>query len=188
MKKILMLILISISLFSMEKENISTMMTNKINQATSIIKQKTLSDKDKADKIFPLFDGIFDYKLMTKLSLGKANWIKMTPEQREEFTSKFTIHLKNSYTSKISLYTDEKLRIIGLKEINTKRVWLLTQLVGSKDSYDITYKFYKSKSADWLIYDVDILGVSLIKAYKSQFYNILQTQSYRALLGKIASK
>ncbi len=188
MRKIILLILISISLFAIEKDNIISVMENKINQATSIIIQKDLTSQEKAKRIFPLFDKIFDYKLMTKLSLGKANWVKMSPEQREEFTTEFIKYLKNSYIEKISLYTDEKLNIIGLKELNKKRVLLLTQLIGSKDTYDITYKFYKTKNNNWLIYDVDIIGISLIKIYRVQFNNILEKESYETLLAKIKTK
>ena len=188
MKKIIILIFVTISLFAIEKNDIPVVMEKKINQATSIILQKELSPQEKAEKIFPLFDNVFDYKLMTKLSLGKSNWTKMTAAQREEFTTKFIIYLKNSYVDKISLYTDEKLKIIKLEEINKKRTWLFTKLIGSKDSYDITYKFYESKTDGWLIYDVDIIGISLIQIYRSQFNNILQNESYATLLSKLEKK
>jgi len=188
MKKIVLLLFIAISLFAMEKEDIISVMEQKINQATSIIIKKELSAQEKAQMIFPLFNDVFDYKLMTKLSLGKANWIKMSKEQREEFTTEFIKYLKNSYVKKISLYTDEKLHIIGLKDTNKKRISLLTQLIGSKDTYDITYKFYKSKNNRWLIYDVDTIGISLIKIYRVQFKDILQNESYATLLGKIKTK
>ncbi len=188
MKKIILLIFTILSLFAIEKESISTVMENKINEATSIITQEDLTVETKAQKILPLFDNIFDYRLMTKLSLGKKNWAKMSPKQKEEFTLKFIKHLKNSYVDKISLYTDEKLSIIKLEEVNKKRILLFTKLIGSKDSYDITYKFYKSKNNDWLIYDVDIIGISLIQIYRSQFNNILQNESYATLLSKIEKK
>ena len=139
MKQIILLGFITLSLFAIEKDNISNLMENKINEATSIITQKELTTKEKAKKIFPIFDDVFDYRLMTKLSLGKTNWIKMITEEREEITSKFITHLKNSYVDKISLYTDEKLHIIKLVEGNKKRILLFTKLVGSRDSYDITY-------------------------------------------------
>jgi phospholipid transport system substrate-binding protein len=188
MKKIAILMLITISLFAMEKSDISSVMESKINQATSIILQKELSSQEKAENILPLFNDVFDYKLMTKLSLGKSNWTKMSAHQREEFTAKFITHIKNSYVDKISLYTDEKLKIIKLEEINKKRIWLFTKLIGSKDSYDITYKFYKSKTDGWLIYDVDIIGISLIQIYRSQFNNILEDESYTTLLSKLEKK
>ncbi len=188
MRKILLLVLACISLYAIQKKDIVPVMEQKINNATAIIVKKDLTLNEKANMIFPLFNDVFDYALMTKLSLGKSNWIKMSSEQRDEFTKKFIEQLKNSFVDKISIYTDEKLNIIGLKELNSKRTILLTQLVGTKESYDIAYKFYKTKTGDWLIYDVDILGISLIQIYRSQFNNILEHESYETLLGKIASK
>ena len=185
MKSFILLLFFSISLFAIQKANISDYMRANILQATFIIKQKDLSNEEKASKIFPLFDTIFDYKLMTKLSLGKENWIKMTQKQRAEFTNQFIAKLKQSYIDKLDLYTDEKLRIIGLKEVNKKRILLLTQLVGDKDTYDITYKFYKSRDNNWLIYDVNIVGVSLIQVYRAQFNGALQDGSYQTLLDRL---
>ena len=185
MKSFVLLLFFSMSLFAIQKADISDYMKNNILQATSIIKQKDLSKEEKASKIFPLFDTVFDYKLMTKLSLGKDNWLKMTKAQRAEFTNQFITKLKQSYIDKLDLYTDEKLRIIGLKEVNKKRILLLTQLVGDKDTYDITYKFYKSRDDNWLIYDVDIIGVSLIQVYRAQFNGALQDGSYQTLLNRL---
>ena len=185
MRKLLLFVFITISLFAIEKENIASVMETKINKSTSIIKEKLLTSKEKSVKIFPLFEDIFDYKLMTKLSLGKANWSKMNSKEKEEFTEKFILKLKKSYMDKINLYTDERLNIVELKEINKKRVWLLTELVGSKDTYDIAYKFYKSKKSGWLIYDVDIIGVSLIQIYRAQFNNALEEGTYQTLLSKL---
>lgn len=185
MKSFILLIFFSISLFAIQKANISDYMEANILQATSIIKQKDLTNEEKSLKIFPLFDTVFDYKLMTKLSLGKDNWLKMTQEQRAEFTKQFIAKLKQSYIDKIDLYTDEKLHMVGLKEVNKKRILLLTQLVGHKDTYDINYKFYKSKDNNWLIYDVDIIGVSLIQVYRAQFSGALQNGSYQTLLDRL---
>lgn len=185
MKKIVLFVFITISLFAVEKENIMAVMESNINKSTSIIKQKELTVEEKTAKIFPLFEDIFDYRLMTKLSLGKGNWIKMSNEQREEFTQKFIAKLKQSYMDKLNLYTDEKLHIIELQEVNDKRVLLLTELIGSKDTYPIAYKFYKSQNDDWLIYDVDIIGVSLIQIYRAQFNNALEEGTYATLLSKL---
>ncbi|MBL0702715.1 MAG: ABC transporter substrate-binding protein [Sulfurospirillum sp.] len=188
LKSIMVVIFLATSSLALEKEEISSTMKSRIESTINIISQKELSIDEKTKKIFPLFDQIFDYQLMTKLSLGKMNWSQMTTKQREEFSKIFILHLKKAYLVKISLYTDEKLNIVKLKEINKKRVWLLTELVGSSDTYDITYKFYKSKNRGWLIYDVDIMGISLIKIYKVQFNNLLQNESYEMLLEKIRVK
>lgn len=188
MKKIVLFILFTISLLAVEKEDISSVMKDNINTATNIIKLKELNIEEKAEKVFPLFDNIFDYGLMTKLSLGKENWTKMNAQQREEFQEKFVQHLKQSYIKKLNLYTDEKLNIVELKNIKDDRVWLLTQMIGTQDTYDITYKFYKTENRGWLIYDVDIIGVSLLQIYRAQFDNALAKGSYETLLSKLEIK
>lgn len=185
MKKIVLMLFIAISLFALEKKNISIAMEYKINKATAIIKQTDLTQQEKAQMIFPIFEDVFDYTLITRLSLGRLNWSKMTPEQRDEFQKRFVKHLKNSYMDKIGLYTDEKLEIVELREISEKRIELITKLIGSKDTYDIVYKFHKSKSGSWLIYDIDIIGISLIRTYRSQFNNVLEDESFETLLGKL---
>lgn len=185
MKTLISIFLITVSLFALEKESISSAMEYKINRATQIIKKTDLTYEKKAQMIFPIFEDVFDYRLMTRLSLGRQNWSKMTLEQKEEFEKKFIEHLKSSYVDKIGLYTDEVLKIVELKEIGEKRLELVTQLVGSKDKYNITYKFHKSKTGDWLIYDIDIIGISLIQTYRSQFNNVLENETFEALLGKL---
>lgn len=175
------------SLLAIEKEEISSLMENNINTATNILQNnKQLSVAEKSKLIFPLFEGIFDYDLMTKLSLGKENWVLMSDDQRVEFTQKFIEHLKKSFMDKLDYYTDEKLHMLGIKDIKT-RVWLETELVGSKDTYEIIYKFYKSKNG-WLIYDVNIVGVSLLQTYRVQFENALVNGTYAALLSKLDKK
>jgi phospholipid transport system substrate-binding protein len=183
---ILFILLFSISLFAIERDEIVPVMTKKIDQATTILKeQKDLPTKVKADKIFNILDEVFDYKLMAKLSLGKSNWKSMNKEQREEFTKKFITHLKKSFMDKINLYTDEKIKILELKEPKKNILWLVTELMKDKDKYEIVYKFHKSKKSSWKIYDVNILGVSLIKTYRVQFANALKDGTYTALLNKL---
>ena len=188
MKKIALTLAIACSLFAIEKKNIVSLMKLKTDKISSIMVLKELTPKEKATQIFPLLEEIFDYELMAKLSLGKTNWTKMSKMQRTEFIQAFISHLKNEYISKISYYTDEKLKILGLKEVNEKRVSLLTKLVGDKDTYDITYKFYKKRGDNWLIYDIDIIGISLIQSYKAQFSTILQAKSFKSLIEKIRAK
>ena len=55
----------------------------------------------------------------------------------------------------------------------------------NNEVYEIIYKFYKTSSNDWLIYDVDILGVSIIQAYRTQFADALAKESFEKLMEKL---
>ncbi len=183
LKKLSLLFFIFVNLsFAMTKDNIESQMSNKINQAMIILQDSTLSKEQKADKIISHMSSIFDYDLMSKLSLGK-NWKEISKEQRAEFTKLFTQKLKNSYTDKLDLYDDEKFEILGKEESKKNRITLKTQLISKNEKYDINYKFYKVKNIDnWLIYDVDIVGISLIQTYRNQFAGFLKDNSFDELL------
>lgn len=51
---------------------------------------------------------------------------------------------------------------------------------------NIIFKFYNDNN-NWLIYDVDVLGVSIVQTYRSQFGDILANQGFDALLQKLES-
>ena len=44
------------------------------------------------------------------------------------------------------------------------------------------------KSDRWLVYDVNIEGVSLVSNYRTQFNKIIQTTSYNELVTKLKTK
>ncbi|MCH3852596.1 ABC transporter substrate-binding protein, partial [Campylobacter jejuni] len=49
---------------------------------------------------------------------------------------------------------------------------------------NIIFKFYNNNN-DWLIYDIDVLGVSIVQTYRSQFGDILANQDFDTLLQKL---
>ena len=127
-------------------------------------------------------DSSFDYELMSRLSLGHM-WRDISESQQKEFTNLFTKKLKNSYVEKLDLYTDELVQILGTEQTKRNRITLNTQLIGKESKHDINYKFYKKKNEDnWLIYDVDLLGVSIIQTYRKQFSGFLKEKSFSDLL------
>ena len=47
------------------------------------------------------------------------------------------------------------------------------------------YKFYNAKESGWLIYDLDILGVSIVQTYRSQFGGLLENGTFEDLLKRL---
>ncbi|CAA6802743.1 MAG: Putative periplasmic protein [uncultured Sulfurovum sp.] len=185
-KKIIMLSLLLLSpLFAIQEANIKSEMENKINYITTILQNKNLSSTEKKGQISPTTDSIFDYTTMSKISLGKK-WKQLTVEERENFSQKFKTKLKNSYFEKLELYTNEKVLVKELKKLKATRIQLYTEIVAAEENYEIIYKFYKVKASnDWLIYDIDITGVSIIQTYRKQFSEFLATKSFNELLNSL---
>ena len=175
--------------FAMTKENIQIEMTNKIDKVLLVLKDSNLSKNEKANEIISLMNSAFDYTLMSRLSLGKT-WKKISKEERVEFIKVFTQMLKDSYVDKLDLYTDELVKIVGTQEPKKNRLILKTQLIGKDAKHDINYKFYKVKNAvdTWLIYDIDLIGVSIIKTYQSQFKGFLKDKTFQELLTHLKTK
>jgi phospholipid transport system substrate-binding protein len=46
------------------------------------------------------------------------------------------------------------------------------------------YKFYRGKEG-WKVYDVEILGVSVVQTYRSQFDGFLKNGSFAELMEKL---
>jgi len=188
LKKYLLLFLISTCLlFSMSKEEIKPHMTKQINSVVDVLKNKELNKEAKAEKIISIMDPLFDYTLMSRLSLGKF-WKTLEENQKDDFTSLFIRVLKNSYINKLGLYTNEKVQFLGIQEPKKNRVVLNTLLVGEKDKFDIDYKFYQKAQDDWKIYDINLLGVSIIQTYRQQFAGFLKDKSFDELLIDLKNK
>ncbi|MFX4235529.1 ABC transporter substrate-binding protein [Aliarcobacter butzleri] len=179
--KILLLITLILSnAFALKEDEIQSEMTKKIDNVLEILQQKNKSNTQKGDDIIKIVDDVFDYELMAKIALGKEAWASITTEKQKEFSKVFEDKLKKSYIEKLELYNDQKVKIIGLKPYNNTRLQLETELLGKDGTYQINYNFYnKSKdSNEWLIYDVDLVGVSIIQTYRQQFAGILKEKTF----------
>lgn len=189
MKRILALLMLTLlgshPLLAIEERDISTFMQNNIDLATTILRDKKIQKPEKSEKLFAIFDSIFDYTLMAQLALGGKQWASLSASKQTEFTKLFEQKLKVSYMEKLDLYTDEKIVIKNLEKIKDARIHLTTHLMKNSEVYEIIYKFYKDKNNSWMIYDVDILGVSIIQTYRTQFADILAKEPFEKLLEKL---
>ncbi|MCP4971071.1 MAG: ABC transporter substrate-binding protein [Arcobacter sp.] len=181
-KIVIIFLLITSTCFALAKTDIKTQMSNKIDKVLFILHNSNFPKEKKGEEIIKIMNPIFDYSLMSRLTLGKA-WKKISKEQRTKFIQLFKEKLKASYIEKLDLYTDQEVKIIGLEETKKNRLKLKTQLIGKSENFDINYKFYTKKNQNnWLIYDVDLIGVSIIKTYKAQFKGFLKNKSFNELL------
>ena len=170
-----------------EVSEIQAMTKEKVDLVIQTLKDTSLSKKEKKEGILKTIDGLFDFNLMARLSLGKEKWKPLSKSKRKEFSKLFVERLKQSYLDKLDLYTDEEVVVGEAKQTKKNRVEVLTFLVSKDDKKEMTYKLYKSKKKGWLVYDVDVLGVSIVATYRSQFSGILKKGSMEQLLERMRS-
>lgn len=188
LKNIFKILLLSTIIFTnanaLKQDEIKEQMTKKIDNVLSILEKKNLQTKEKAKEIINVIDEVFDYELMARIALGKETWDTLNEQKQKEFTKIFETKLKKSYTEKLELYNDQKVKILDLKPHNKNRLQLETELLGKDGIYKINYNFYnKSKDGEqWLIYDVDLVGVSIIQTYRQQFAGLLKEKTFDEML------
>ena len=175
------------ALYADETTEVKTMMKEKIGAVTSLIQDKSIAKEARDREVEAIITPLFDFGLMGRLSLGKKTWKSISKEERRAFSKLFEERVRQSYMSKLDLYTDEVVVIDDAIKVKS-RIHLPTRLMRKNEKRDILYKFYKSKKKGWLIYDVDILGVSIIQTYRTQFAGILKESSFDVLLEKLKTE
>ena len=55
------------------------------------------------------------------------------------------------------------------------------------DKKEMLYKLYKTKKKRWMVYDVDVLRVSIVQTYRSQFSGVLKKETMEQLMERMRS-
>jgi len=185
-QKILFILIFSIaSTHAVEEKSIKPVMDTKIKQVIQILKNKSLSQKQKERKSIRVMDPIFHYPTMAKISLGKK-WKTLSKKEKKTFTKSFERKMKYSYIDKLKLYKNQKVVTSKPKKVKKNRITLTTKIIGNNETYKIVNSFFKKKKSNqWYIYDVKLAGVSIIQTYRKQFKAFLKTKSFKQLLNSL---
>lgn len=187
-KVLVIALLLQVQVWALQEQEIKSTMMKKVAQVTALIKNESLSEIDKMQQILALVDPLFDYALMSRIALGK-HWKMLSKKEQEAFKTIFTSTLQTSYLGKLKLYTNEKVEMNEIIKPKSNRIELYSKIIGADKNYTIMYKFYyDKKNKDWLIYDIHITGVSIMKAYRKQFSEFLSQKRFEDLLKELEKK
>ncbi|MFO8111686.1 MAG: ABC transporter substrate-binding protein [Desulfosalsimonadaceae bacterium] len=165
-------------------EAAEALLKKSIESVFDVLKNEDLTSQEQKAEIEAIVDPVFNYELIARLSLGRRNWSRLDPEQREVFVERFVTRLKDSYFENIAMIQgDAKTEIdYGEREVENGRVHVPVR-AGMKDSsVDMRYKLHFSEGEGWRVYDVEINGVSIVASYRSQFNQVLSSQSVDEML------
>jgi len=135
-------------------------------------------------------DKRFAWEQSARGCLGR-HWNQRTPAEKAEFIKIFSGFLKDTYSDKIATYYNDldKIDYQGEKIIDDYASVKLLLTTKSKVDHPVEYRMQKNASGgDWMVYDVVIEGVSLIKNYRDQFDAIIAKSSYEGLIKEIKAK
>ena len=161
-----------------------------IDRVVKIVEDPSLKGDDRvADRrtaVRKIADEIFEFNEIARRALAR-HWQSLTDKQRAEFVSLFSDLLERSYMSKIELYGGEKIQYVS-ERVEGETATVATRIV-TKNGTEVPIDYRLLKKVDrWLVYDVNIEGVSLVSNYRTQFNKIIQTGSFEDLIQKLRTK
>ncbi|XPV76581.1 MAG: MlaC/ttg2D family ABC transporter substrate-binding protein [Desulfovibrio sp.] len=162
---------------------------NAVDNIINVISDKKYNTmKDGADKRYAdlesTVDKSFDFGDLSARSVGKP-WLDFTPQQREAFIDAFSTLLKKTYIQKLGDYNGEKVDYLNEK-VRGNRAMVLTQIEQNQKIIPVNYKLVKKNS--WMVYDVIVEGVSLVKNYRVQFSKLLRNKSVEEVIEQIRER
>jgi phospholipid transport system substrate-binding protein len=111
-----------------------------------------------------------DMRRTTEMAMG-SNWKKASPEQQAQLVSEFKNLLIRTYSGALSQLRDQTIQFKPLRAApDDKEVVVKTVVIGRGDPVPLDYRLEKT-SAGWKVYDMNIMGVWLVEAYRNQFAN-----------------
>ena len=164
---------------------VETLLKEKIEKVLVILRDKELDRPKRHDLILKVVSPVFDFPLIAKLSLGKKYWPGLADEKRGEYSDVFIKKMQQSYLDKLDIYSGEDMIYDPPVELGEK-VHMRTFLDSKDNKLEILYKFYKSTDG-WLIYDLEVAGVSTVQTYRSQFDGVLRDGTIDDLIAKLKS-
>lgn len=160
-----------------------------LDKVVSVLSDPDLKgDEQKAVRRSKIMDNVkegFDFREMSRRVLGKT-WNDITEEQRDQFTGLMTELLENVYIGKLESYSGQQVRFAG-ERVKGERAQVTTMITHEGAELPIHYIMY-DKQGKWMVYDINIEGVSLVRNYMEQFRSILRKGDFEGLVKVIEEK
>ncbi len=140
---------------------------------------------ERRSKIMEVISHGFDFKEMSKRILGKT-WRRIDDSQREYFTRLIKKLLENVYIGKLESYSGQEIEF-NAEIIKGKRAQVSTVIENKGIKIPVHY-IMKQVNNHWMVYDINIEGVSLVRNYQQQFKPILRKEKFKGLIKVLEEK
>ena len=122
-----------------------------------------------------------DMRRTTEMAMG-PNWKKATPEQQTQLSMEFKNLLIRTYSGALSQLRDQTVQFKALRAApDDKEVVVKTVVLGRGDPVPLDYRLEKTANG-WKVYDMNIMGVWLVEAYRNQFSNQISQNGIEGLV------
>ena len=130
----------------------------------------------------------FDSREIAKRTLG-VHWRDRTEEQRQKFIRLFTDLIEKTYSSTLDRYREDTEFFFDREHIDGSYAEVDSRILAPSlnKTFSLSYRLHLVEGR-WLIYDMVIENVSMVRNYRTQFNRIINKSSYENLVQSIESK
>ncbi len=137
------------------------------------------------EKLKAIVGDTFDYEELSRQSLGK-HWGERTPAERKEFSGLYRQLIEKSYADPKLYRRVEKITYDGAEAVGSAATVKTTVYYkGEKSAVKYAMRLLAGR---WLITDMVIDDVSVVRNNRQNFYKEIARSSYAGLVGKIKKK
>lgn len=163
-----------------------------INRARAVLENPTHQGKEhyqqRIAKVKETLISLFDSEEIAKRTLG-IYWKDRTEAERKEFVQIFTALVEKTYANSLDRYRKDFEVLFDQERIEGDFAEVDSRIVDPvlQKTFSLNYHLHRLKDK-WLVYDVVIENVSLVRNYRNQFHRILGKKSYADLVASIRTK
>ncbi len=123
-----------------------------------------------------------DFREMAKRCLG-STWNTLSGSQKKEFIHLFSELLKAHYANHLDEFAKTSVTYQG-ETCGGEGAEVRITVVRPNDRIPVCFRLLQ-KPEGWMIYDMNIEGVSLVNNFRTQFSRALMTGSYQGLVSRL---
>jgi phospholipid transport system substrate-binding protein len=157
-----------------------------LDQVMGLQNDAALSPQARAQAIHKIIERNFDFALMAKDSLG-STYEGLSGGQRQEFIRTFSYLFQDSYTRMVINFLKKENIQYGRELPEGDKARVDTAIVRTNENIPVTYLMHTAPQG-WILYDVNVDGISILQNYKTQFGQVIRTKSFEFLLSKMAEQ
>lgn len=137
------------------------------------------------EKLKELINDIIDFRELSRRALGKY-WQERTEKEKDEFVSVFRDLVRNSSVRKLEVYRADRIEYDPPTYKNDRAV-VVTRAYKGRNEVEIVYKLHKV-GGRWMVYDIEVDGVSTARTYRDSFYKQIAKGSYEKMFAKLKKR
>ncbi len=139
-------------------------------------------ESQRSQQIHQIIARSFDFPYMAKDALGSASG-----HMNQEFVTTFSYLFQDSYTRMVLKFLKKENITYNQERPEGNKARVDTTIVRPNESIPVTYLMHQA-GGGWLLYDVNVDGVSILNNYRTQFAQAIRTKGFGFLLERMQTQ